>query len=502
MNKRTPSNVGLAGSKAKVFEGGRDVPDSLKALRLCLGGVPLAKSGRMKEALEAFDDALGMDPTLAASWYNRGFVLSAEGRYDEALDAFDKAIHINPRSVHYWNGKAYILTWAERYEEAVDAFERAIEMAPDSYGHPWCGLGLALAGLGRWTEAMAANDRAIEIDPLFAQPWNGKAILFLTHPLLESGTGGSASSCFCRAVYLRRVHEQKFPLSGLVLLETVKRLHLPLLARQLITEVDAAGGGQPDSFATQTLTQCEVPLALLAALDGCGDTGETEKKVWSGIVNFLHGDPLRAFECLDAADSGDETNLACQYYLVLSLRERVDPVGKELAFALAQARTILGRFDDGVAVEQRYYAGMLFLMAEFDDEAVRCFLRAGNHLPSLYMLWYHYHRSGNSLAEPVLGAIMAEESRRGGRGRAGYLSFKELPEIVVGQAGWREDLMFYVHFSEIESVFLDVAGLDNLGRFPAYGELMQYRVDGRPMRGETLASQLSCWRVVGLELRP
>nr|WP_319537584.1 tetratricopeptide repeat protein [uncultured Methanospirillum sp.] len=57
-------------------------------------GVALSRLGKYYEAIEAYDQALQIDPEYSSAWNNKGVVLSRLGKYHEALDAFDRALRI------------------------------------------------------------------------------------------------------------------------------------------------------------------------------------------------------------------------------------------------------------------------------------------------------------------------------------------------------------------------------------------------------------------------
>ncbi|RMF28848.1 MAG: tetratricopeptide repeat protein, partial [Candidatus Nitrosothermus koennekii] len=58
-----------------------------------------------KEALEAFDKAIAIDPNFADAWNNKGVALAKLKRYEEALEAFDKALEINPKFAEAKNAR-------------------------------------------------------------------------------------------------------------------------------------------------------------------------------------------------------------------------------------------------------------------------------------------------------------------------------------------------------------------------------------------------------------
>jgi tetratricopeptide (TPR) repeat protein len=51
---------------------------------------------RYKEALDAFNKAIELDPQNADAWYNKGVVLELMGKTYAAEDSYSKAIKIDP----------------------------------------------------------------------------------------------------------------------------------------------------------------------------------------------------------------------------------------------------------------------------------------------------------------------------------------------------------------------------------------------------------------------
>ncbi|MDD5522624.1 MAG: tetratricopeptide repeat protein [Kiritimatiellae bacterium] len=468
--------------------------DTFQALYKCLKGVPLAQSGQMQEALEAFDGAIELDPSLASSWYNKGYVLTAGGLYKEALEAFEKAIEINPTFFHAWNGKGYTLYTLGRHQEALDAFERTIEINP-SYAYPWNGIGNAHMSIGHYLEALETFNRAIEIDPKFALPWNGKAILLKIRPELETRAGHSAQQSFCRAVYLRQKYTQRFPLLTSTLADSVGQFNLPLLALQILLEMAAKNNPEYVSLYDQTANECKVPLAILSHLDSSPGLSNMDRSLWNGIVNYYHGNPLRAFEHFDAVDSSDETNLTGQYYLILSLRSYLESPDKEISFSLRQAEDVLKNSRPDITVEQIYYAGQIFCLALNWEQAMLCFALNSRHLPSLYMHHLCLRKQNNhQTADSVLNTILEEESLLAKQGSCGYMSFASLPEIDPALPDWTKNIQFYAHFMEIEHAVMEITKQDNLQRFPAYRELMQYTNGEIPVQGKATTKQARTWK--------
>ncbi|MDT9266488.1 tetratricopeptide repeat protein [Limnospira sp. PMC 1223.20] len=61
-------------------------------------GNQLLRSGKLEEAVDAYQKAIAHDPTFHWSHYKLGESLAALGRWEEAVDAYNKAVQYNPGS--------------------------------------------------------------------------------------------------------------------------------------------------------------------------------------------------------------------------------------------------------------------------------------------------------------------------------------------------------------------------------------------------------------------
>jgi len=62
------------------------------------------------------------------SWNNKGVALSRLGKYNEAIEAYDEALRINPDYTSAWNNKGVVLSRLGKYPEAIEAFDRALRI--------------------------------------------------------------------------------------------------------------------------------------------------------------------------------------------------------------------------------------------------------------------------------------------------------------------------------------------------------------------------------------
>jgi Flp pilus assembly protein TadD len=59
-------------------------------------GFVLAQQGRLTEAVSHFADAVRLRPNLVDAWKNLGLALANLGRFDDAAVAFKEVLRINP----------------------------------------------------------------------------------------------------------------------------------------------------------------------------------------------------------------------------------------------------------------------------------------------------------------------------------------------------------------------------------------------------------------------
>ena len=59
-------------------------------------GVVLLRSRKYNEAIEAFDEAIRLDPKFALAWNNKGIVLELQGKFKEPLKHFEEAVSLDP----------------------------------------------------------------------------------------------------------------------------------------------------------------------------------------------------------------------------------------------------------------------------------------------------------------------------------------------------------------------------------------------------------------------
>ncbi|MDD1729690.1 MAG: tetratricopeptide repeat protein [Methanospirillum sp.] len=110
-------------------------------------------------AVKAADRAIELANTPADKAENayllRGFALNRLEDYDGALQAFDQAIEIDPRRLDLWQNKAYSLTKLGRFVEVLKCYEVMVGIEPKN-AELWSKKGEIHLALGQINEANEA----------------------------------------------------------------------------------------------------------------------------------------------------------------------------------------------------------------------------------------------------------------------------------------------------------------------------------------------------------
>src|SRR5665213_2387681 len=153
-------------------------------------GQALDRLGEPLEAIKALDEAIKLDPNLAAAHGNRANILVDAGMPGEALKSFNRALELIPDSIPDLLNRGALLAPAGRYEDALRDYDKVIALEPSNpevhsnRANVLKDLGLFELGQGaadspRFDEALASYNRAIKIQPGLHEAYLGRAMLQL-----------------------------------------------------------------------------------------------------------------------------------------------------------------------------------------------------------------------------------------------------------------------------------------------------------------------------------
>ncbi len=150
-----------------------------------------ALRGRVQLARREYRSALGenlraieLNPTFAAAYCGLGDSLCYEGRYAEALQQFERAVDLGQHDPQRWAFLSYgalALLFAERYEDAVEWAERATTI-PNCQYWAFAHRLVALTRLGRTEEIAAARAELVRRCPEFTIAYARAKLFYLKRP--------------------------------------------------------------------------------------------------------------------------------------------------------------------------------------------------------------------------------------------------------------------------------------------------------------------------------
>lgn len=131
------------------------------------------------QAIQAYEEALKIDPDFAEAWNNKGYVLFSLQKYEEAIAAYDRALMIDPMFVEARYNKANALYKLKKFEQAIQVYDQVLKIRPLS-AKAWNNKGNSLASLRRFDESIMAYEQALKINPKLTEAWYNKAnVLFI-----------------------------------------------------------------------------------------------------------------------------------------------------------------------------------------------------------------------------------------------------------------------------------------------------------------------------------
>lgn len=105
-------------------------PDFEKADLLYRRGIELQKKGLIKDAIQAFTEAVRTKPDYLDFRLGLGFALMNNGQLDEALNEYKEAIRLKPGNLEARLDLYLILFKQKRYKEALEAYREYIKLMP------------------------------------------------------------------------------------------------------------------------------------------------------------------------------------------------------------------------------------------------------------------------------------------------------------------------------------------------------------------------------------
>jgi tetratricopeptide (TPR) repeat protein len=260
----------------------------------------LLASDKLQEALEAYREALAIEPDLPEAHDGMGNVLYDMGQYQPAVESFARAVQTKPGFPEAYKNMGDALFKLKRYEDALAAYRRAGALRPGDEDIHF-NMGVTLGMLARYEEAMVEYDIVLSLlDDEGASQDVVDAALNRALVLLHLGRFEESILAFdavlaarpdCTPAYLNKAEAQlcMFDFEGAIdTLSTMpQELHFPssLAVASFLRAIAAAAGGGRGG------------LAEAGEAAGAADAARIEPGYW--LFGELEAFLLRARSRLD-----------------------------------------------------------------------------------------------------------------------------------------------------------------------------------------------------------
>ena len=148
-------------------------------------GNTLKQLGKLEEAVQSFNQAIQLKPDYIEAYYNQGIAFRQQGELENAVKSFKKAIQLKPdfEQTHYNRGN--ILQKQIKLKEAIESYDKAIELKSD-YVEAYNNRGKTLRDLGRLDESIMSFEQALVLRPNFSEVHSNLLLASHYHPKLSS----------------------------------------------------------------------------------------------------------------------------------------------------------------------------------------------------------------------------------------------------------------------------------------------------------------------------
>jgi Flp pilus assembly protein TadD len=141
-------------------------------------GFAYRQSGQTAKAIEAYEQALRIDPDYVRAWSNLGVTYARSGQTAKAIEAGQQALRIDPDNARAWYGLGVAHEHAGQTAKAIEAYQQAVRIDPDHAVSAWNSLGRAYVLIGQTAKAIEAFQQAVRIDPKNARAWSALGAVY------------------------------------------------------------------------------------------------------------------------------------------------------------------------------------------------------------------------------------------------------------------------------------------------------------------------------------
>jgi predicted O-linked N-acetylglucosamine transferase (SPINDLY family) len=140
-------------------------------------GLAFAARGQIDNAINAFKQAVYLDPDYAEAHFNLGLANTTLGNFEAAIENYNQCLRLNPDHTETRYNLANALLKKNDINAAIQAYKKVIRLDPH-HAQAFNNLGLALKISAKTSEAIQNFKQAIELKPDFAEAYNNLGMAY------------------------------------------------------------------------------------------------------------------------------------------------------------------------------------------------------------------------------------------------------------------------------------------------------------------------------------
>ena len=127
-------------------------------------GSALYWQGKKKEAFEAYDKAIKVNPASPLGYWYMANTFFLDGQTDKAIWFYRKAVELTPSNAYFWLTLGNVYTKNKEFPEAAEAYKKALSAYP-SFFEARINLGIVYSKQGLFKEAFEEYQEALKLNP-------------------------------------------------------------------------------------------------------------------------------------------------------------------------------------------------------------------------------------------------------------------------------------------------------------------------------------------------
>lgn len=130
-------------------------------------GVQFTKARHYQEAIDAYQQAITLNPDLAEAHHELAFAFYKVGKFKESIASSQQAIKLKPGDADTYRNLGLAYSALRQWKEAIGAFGQALKITPDDATTHYQ-LGLSYRNSEQVDAAIEAFEEAVKLKPDFA----------------------------------------------------------------------------------------------------------------------------------------------------------------------------------------------------------------------------------------------------------------------------------------------------------------------------------------------